>query len=107
MEWENLESQYLVDNEFLKVRQDKVKLPTSNMAFRRTLSDLIRLYADEIADMDVDICQYDKRYDVWGCFYHGKLDKDKIPEWALRHEVKDAYESKENHSYTIYLQPLE
>ena len=29
------------------------------MAFRRTLSDLIRLYAD----MDVDICQYDKRYD--------------------------------------------
>ncbi len=24
MEWENLESQYLVDNEFLKVRQDKV-----------------------------------------------------------------------------------
>ncbi len=77
------------------------------MAFRRTLSDFIRLYADEIADMDVDICQYDKRYDVWGCFYHGKLDKDKIPEWALRHEVKDAYESKENHSYTIYLQPLE
>ena len=48
------------------------------MAFRRTLSDLIRLYADEIADMDVDICQYDKRYDVWGCFYHGKLDKDKL-----------------------------
>ena len=77
------------------------------MAFRRTLSDLIWLYADEIADMDVDICQYDKRYDVWGCFYHGKLDKDKIPEWALRHEVKDVYESKENHSYTIYLQPLE
>jgi arsenate reductase len=27
--------------------------------------------------MDVDICQYDKRYDVWGCFYHGRLDKDK------------------------------
>ena len=27
MEWENLERQYLVDNEFLKVRQDKVKLP--------------------------------------------------------------------------------
>ena len=24
MEWENLGSQYLVDNEFLKVRQDKV-----------------------------------------------------------------------------------
>ena len=23
---------------------------------------IIRLYADEIADMDVDICQYDKRY---------------------------------------------
>ena len=48
------------------------------MAFRRTLSDLIRLYADEIADLDIDICQYDKRYDVWGCFYHGKLDKDKL-----------------------------
>ncbi|ADL35484.1 hypothetical protein bpr_I2752 [Butyrivibrio proteoclasticus B316] len=45
-----------------------MKVRTSNMAFRRTLSDLIRLYADEIADMDVDICQYDKRYDVWGCF---------------------------------------
>ncbi len=27
MEWENLGRQYLVDNEFLKVRQDKVKLP--------------------------------------------------------------------------------
>ena len=31
MEWENLESQYLVDNEFLKVRQDKVKLPTGDI----------------------------------------------------------------------------
>lgn len=28
MEWENLGSQYLVENEFLKVRQDKVKLPS-------------------------------------------------------------------------------
>jgi len=27
MEWEKIESNYLVDNEFLKVRQDKVKLP--------------------------------------------------------------------------------
>ena len=27
MEWEQLESKYLVDNEFLRVRQDKVKLP--------------------------------------------------------------------------------
>lgn len=31
MEWENLERQYLVDNEFLKVRQDKVKLPTGDI----------------------------------------------------------------------------
>ncbi len=27
MEWERLESKYLVDNEFIKIRQDKVKLP--------------------------------------------------------------------------------
>lgn len=27
MEWENLERQYLIDNKFLKVRQDKIKLP--------------------------------------------------------------------------------
>lgn len=27
MEWENLDRKYIVDNEFLKVRQDKVKLP--------------------------------------------------------------------------------
>ena len=31
MKWKNLESQYLVDNEFLKVRQDKVKLPTGDI----------------------------------------------------------------------------
>lgn len=27
MEWDNLEKKYLVDSEYLKVRQDKVKLP--------------------------------------------------------------------------------
>ena len=31
MKWKNLKSQYLVDNEFLKVRQDKVKLPTGDI----------------------------------------------------------------------------
>ena len=77
------------------------------MAYTRTLGDYIRLHANDAADMEVDICQYSERDDVWGCFYHGELVKDKIPEWALRYVVKDVYESKENHSCTIYLKALE
>ncbi len=77
------------------------------MAFRGTLGEYIRLYANDAADMEVDICQYIERDGNWGCFYRGKLDKCKIPEWALRRQVNDIFEYKENHSFSIYLQPSE